>query len=198
MHPNHAGNSATCMTPYDKLASRKRILLRAGENAFRVLLVQICEIKPVSEETGRWSRMWFDSLHSLQRPRSQVRADGASEQWSGANPKTTALSYYGIDEPSTENEENERRISRCRRIYHENRSGCPDAHDDADDRLMDGHGSDPVSQNWTNGTIRLGTKCVNNLRTRNQPPVPMPVRHIGTGIAGMLRQRAAEIRRSTR
>ncbi len=36
------------------------------------------------------------------------------------------------------------------------------------------------------------------LRARNQPPVMMPVRHTGPAIAEMLRQRAAEIRRSTR
>jgi len=37
-----------------------------------------------------------------------------------------------------------------------------------------------------------------HLRARNRPPVTTPVNHTGTGIAEMLRQRAAEIRRSTR
>ena len=37
-----------------------------------------------------------------------------------------------------------------------------------------------------------------HLRVRNQPPVTMPVCRTGTGIAEILRQRAAEIRRSTR
>ena len=35
------------------------VLLRAGQNANRVLHVDLCEITPVSEETGRWS--WMDS-----------------------------------------------------------------------------------------------------------------------------------------
>jgi excisionase family DNA binding protein len=37
-----------------------------------------------------------------------------------------------------------------------------------------------------------------HLRARNQPPVTTPVRHTVTEIAEMLRQRAAEIRRSNR
>jgi excisionase family DNA binding protein len=37
-----------------------------------------------------------------------------------------------------------------------------------------------------------------HLRARNQPPLTTQVRQTGTGIATMLRQKAAEIRRSTR
>src|ERR1017187_1800061 len=33
------------------------VLLRAGQNANRVLHVDLCEITPVSAETGRWCRM---------------------------------------------------------------------------------------------------------------------------------------------
>ena len=40
-----------------KLLRNDVVLLRAGQNANRVLHVDLCEITPVSEETGRWSRM---------------------------------------------------------------------------------------------------------------------------------------------
>jgi hypothetical protein len=40
-----------------KLLRNNVVLLRAGQNANRVLHVDLCEITPVSEETGRWSRM---------------------------------------------------------------------------------------------------------------------------------------------
>ena|SRR5579883_419573 len=37
---------------------RKNVVsLRAGQNPDRVLVIDSCEITPVSEETGRWSRM---------------------------------------------------------------------------------------------------------------------------------------------
>ena len=90
---------------------RKNVfLLRAGLNPDRVLLIDSCEITPVSAETGRWFLM--------------------------------------VSNPFTR--------SNVQRIYHENRNGGPDAPDAADDRIVDGQGSGPVSQNWTNGKIRLG------------------------------------------
>ena len=90
---------------------RKNVfLLRAGQNPDRVLLIDSCEIPPVSVDTGQWFRM--------------------------------------VSNPFTR--------SHVPRIYHEFRNGGPDAGDAADDRLVDGQGSGPVSQNWTNGKIRLG------------------------------------------
>ena len=48
-------------------------------------------------------------------------------------------------------------------------------------------------------TVRFdwGEVC-EHLRARNQAPVTVQAQHLGAGIAEMLRQRAAEIRRSTR
>jgi len=36
---------------------KNEVSLRAGQNANAMLLIDSCEITPVSEETGRWSRM---------------------------------------------------------------------------------------------------------------------------------------------
>ena len=92
------------------LLRKNVLLLRAGQKADRVLLVDSCEITPVSAETGRWFRMVSNPFARSNVPR----------------------------------------------IYHEDRNRRPNAGDAADDRLVDGQGFGPVSQNWTNGKIRLG------------------------------------------
>jgi len=87
------------------------------------------------------------------------------------------------------------------RIYHENGNGRPNAGDAANDRLVDGEGLVQIRK--IGGTVRFDwDEVCEHLRARNQPPITIPEtipdRHTGTGIAEMLSQRAAEIRRSTR
>jgi hypothetical protein len=119
---------------------RKNVVsLRAGQNANRVLLIDSCEITPVSEETGRWSRM--DSI-----PFTPSDFQSHERAAAGAGTAYNEQTRY----------QNERRSSRRQRIYHESRNRGPYARDAADDRLLDVQGAGPISQNWTNGKIRLG------------------------------------------
>jgi excisionase family DNA binding protein len=163
--------------------------------------------------TGNWPVVpdGFESLYSRQG-QSDEHAVASGTANKGANapsvkcfwnqgasqsPTPIAFSYYGIAEPGTDRNTMKGGLQHIGGYITKTEMA---ARMHVTPRTIDSwmaKGLVPFRK--IGRTVRFDwDEVCENLRARNQLQVTMPVRHTGRGIAEMLRQRAAEIRRSIR